>query len=328
MTVPAPLPPSSDAVSGPYRVHSLLLNAAVDPNAGKVRWDPARSLWNGTMLIAAVILGPIYFSWSALAVFFVLLELTMLAGHSVGFHRRLIHRTFQCPKWLERLLVWTGTLVGMQGPFWVIQSHDFRDWAQRQQHCHPYLRHGQGMVKDAFWNLHCRLELAHPPRFDPGPGIGDDPFYRFLQRTWMLQQLPLALLLYALGGMPWLVWGLCVRVATGVSMHWFVGYICHSHGPQSWVVDQGAVQAHNVPWAAWFSMGESWHNNHHAFPASARHGLYPGQTDIGYAFLRLLERCGLVSNIQTPAVLPPRAGISAVNAAASSILPKHESAES
>jgi sn-1 stearoyl-lipid 9-desaturase len=77
-------------------------------------------------------------------------------------------------------------------------------------------------------------------------------------------------------------------------------------------VDNGAVQAHNVPWAAIPTMGESWHNNHHAFPASARHGLYPGQLDLGYEFLRLLERVGLVWNIQTPATLPPRSGITAV----------------
>jgi stearoyl-CoA desaturase (delta-9 desaturase) len=238
----------------------------------------------------------------------------------VGFHRRLIHRTFQCPKWLERMLVWSGTLVGMQGPFWVIQSHDFRDWAQRQPNCHPYLRHGQGRLKDAVWNLHCRLKLQHPPGFDPGPGIGDDPFYRFLQRTWMLQQLPVAIALYAIGGMPWLIWGVCVRVTTGVSMHWFVGYICHSHGPQSWLVNHGAIQAHNVPWAAIPSMGESWHNNHHAFPASARHGLYPGQIDLGYQFVLLLGRLGLASGIQTPQVLPPRTGITPVAPDAMSIL--------
>jgi sn-1 stearoyl-lipid 9-desaturase len=235
----------------------------------------------------------------------------MCTGHSVGFHRRLIHRTFQCPKWLERLLVWSGTLVGIQGPFWVVQSHDLRDWAQRQPDCHPYLRHGQGMLKDAFWNLHCRLKLQSPPGFDPGPGIGDDPFYRFLQRTWMLQQLPVALFLYAVGGMPWLVWGVCVRVTTGVSMHWFVGYICHSHGPQSWIVNQA------IP-----SMRESWHNNHHAFPASARHGLYPGQIDLGYQFVLLLERLGLASDIQTPQLLPPRSGISPVAPDALSILPQ------
>ncbi len=305
---------TDDSICGPYKVNSLIIDPKHDPMTGSVTWDPSRSLWNGGMLLAALLLGPMYFTWGALAVFVGLLGATMCAGHSVGFHRRLIHRTFKCRKWVERVLVWAGTLVGMQGPFWVIHSHDFRDWAQRQRNCHPYLRHGQGMLKDAFWNLHCRLTLRNPPGFDPGPGIGDDAFYRFLQRTWMLQQLPLALLLYAIGGVPWVVWGVCVRVTTGVSMHWFVGYICHSHGPQSWIVDNGAVQAHNVPWAAIPSMGESWHNNHHAFPASALHGLYPGQIDIGFQFVRGLQKLGLAWDIQTPASLPARGGITPLQA--------------
>ncbi len=302
----------NDAASGPFKVNSLSIDPLADPMAGRVTWDRSRSLWNGGMLLAAVVLGPIYFSWTALAVYIVLLGLTMCFGHSIGIHRRLIHRTFACPLWLEKVMVWSGTLVGMQGPFWTIQSHDFRDWAQRQPNCHPYLRHGQGRLKDAFWSLHCRLQLDNPPGFDPGPGIGDDRFYQFLQRTWMLQQVPVAIVLYLIGGMPWVVWGVFARVATGVTMHWFVGYICHSSGPQSWTVNNGAVQAHNVPWAAIFSMGESWHNNHHAFPASARHGLYAGQLDIGFAVIRCLERIGLAWDVQTPDVLPMREGLTAV----------------
>jgi stearoyl-CoA desaturase (delta-9 desaturase) len=304
----------------PYRVNSLQLTADVDATAGTVSWDAPRSLWNSGMFVASMILGPLLFSWSAFAVFVILLAATMCAGHSVGFHRRLIHRTFECPKWLERILVWSGTLVGMQGPFWVIHSHDLRDWSQRQRTCHDFLKHGRGWVVDGWWNLHCRLSLAHPPAFDPGPGIADDPFYRFLQRTWMLQQLPLAIVLYPFGGWSWVVWGVCVRVTVGVSMHWFIGYLCHSHGPQSWLVDDGAVQAHNVPWSAIPSMGESWHNNHHAFPASARHGLYPGQLDLGFSFLRLLEKLGLAWSIQVPQNLPRRSGISPAAPHAESVL--------
>lgn len=305
----------ADATQGPFRVSSLAIDEHCDPLRGRVEWDAARSLWNGGMLAVSVLVAPFCASWSALAVFLLLLLATMCSGHSVGFHRRLIHRSFRCRKWLERALVWSGTLVGMQGPFWVIHSHDLRDWAQRQPDCHPYLRHGRGPWRDAWWSLHCRLVLDHAPRFDPGPGIGDDPFYRFLQCTWMLQQLPLALLLFALGGWAWVVWGVCVRVTAGVTMHWFVGYLCHTHGPQDWLVDDGAVQAHNVPWAALPSMGESWHNNHHAFPASARHGLYPGQVDIGYRFICWLERRGLAWDVQTPQNLPPRPGISPVRSA-------------
>src|SRR5215470_17223819 len=145
----------------------------------------------------------------------------------------------------ERQPTETARGIGRAVPFWVIHSHDIRDWAQRQPDCHPFLKHGRGLWWDGVWNLHCRLQLDRPPGFDPGPGIGDDPFYRFLQSTWMLQQLPVALILYLIGGLPWIVWGVCVRVTVGVSMHWFVGYWCHTHGPQNWLVDDGAVQAHD-----------------------------------------------------------------------------------
>ena len=100
-----------------FKVNSLTLGPDVDPMSGIASWDPTRSVWNTSMLAAALVLGPIFFTWSAFGVFVVLLAITMCAGHSVGFHRRLIHRTFKCPKWLERVLVWSGTLVGMQGPF-------------------------------------------------------------------------------------------------------------------------------------------------------------------------------------------------------------------
>jgi len=298
-----------DATHGPFKVHSLTIATDTDPLSGYASWDPARSLWNGGMMLAAIFLGPVFFTWGAFGAFLSLLLITMCTGHSVGFHRRLIHRTFQCPKWVERILVWSGTLVGMQGPFWVIRAHDIRDWAQRQQDCHAFLKHGGGMLRDGWWNLHCRLTLDKPPLFDPGAGIGNDPFYRFLQNTWMLQQIPLAVLLYVMGGWPWVIWGICVRVTVGVTSHWFVGYLCHTHGPQSWIVDDGAVQAHDVPWAAILSMGESWHNNHHAFPASARHGIFPGQLDIGFRFVKLLERLGLAWNVQAPETLPLRQGI-------------------
>ena len=304
----------------PYKVNSLVLGPGVSPVDGRVEWAPVRSMWNGSMLIGALILGPLYFSWSALAVYLLLSAVTLCTGHSVGFHRRLVHRSFKCPKWLERVLVWSGAAVGMGGPLWTIRTHDTRDWAQRQPHCHDYLAHRHGLLKDGWWNLHCRLVLDNPPGFDPGPGIGDDRFYRFLERSWMLHQVPIGIALYALGGMPWLAWGVFVRVASCTTMHWFISYFAHTRGPQSWLVDGAGVQAHDVPIAAIPTMGESWHNNHHAFPASARHGLYPGQPDPGYRFIQLLQRLGLAWDVQTPSTLPPRPGISPARPGATDVL--------
>jgi fatty-acid desaturase len=142
-------------VRDPYKVNSLVLGPDVDPVHGRVEWNPKRSLWNGAMLLAACVLAPLYFSWGALLVFLALTAFTLCAGHSVGFHRRLVHRSFACPKWVERGLVWCGAVVGMGGPIWTIRTHDTRDWAQRQPDCHDYLAHRHGLVKDGWWNLHC-----------------------------------------------------------------------------------------------------------------------------------------------------------------------------
>lgn len=292
--------------SDPYGVHSLVPGPEADPVSGTVRWAPRHSLWNGGMLLCALTLGPLTATWDAVLVFLLLSAVTLCAGHSVGMHRRLIHRSFDCPLWVERTLVWLGTAVGMGGPLWTIRTHDSRDWAQRQPLCHDYFAHRQGLLKDAWWNLHCCLDLDRPPTLEPTPEIAGDSFYAALERTWMLQQLPIALLLYPLGGWSWVVWGVCVRVAVCVTGHWFVGYFAHRQGPQSWLVEGAGVQAHDVPIVAIPTMGESWHNNHHAFPASARHGLYPGQADPGWRFIQALALIGLVWNIRTPENLLPR----------------------
>mgnify|MGYP001588677003 CR=1 FL=1 len=290
----------------PCAVNSLIETPGSSPTEGRVVWDPAHSMWNGAMLAVTLAFGLATFSLSAFAVFVVLTGAALLLGHSVGFHRRLIHGSFDCPLWLERLLVWIGTLVGMSGPFWMIRTHDLRDWAQRQPDCHDYLAHRRPMAIDAVWQMNCRLVLDQPPTFDLGR-IGRDPFYRFLEHTWMWQQAPVAGLLWLMGGWSFVVWGVCVRVSISVIGHWFVGHLAHRRGPQTWLVREAGVQAHDVPWAAIPTMGEAWHNNHHAWPGSARIGLYPGQSDWGYRFIQLLARLGLAWDVQTPESMSERA---------------------
>ncbi|NYT39419.1 acyl-CoA desaturase [Sphingomonas sp. R-74633] len=297
----------------PHAVNYLVDTPGADPVHGQVRWAPVQSLWNGGMMAATLILGPLTLTPAAGVVFVVTTGATLLLGHSVGYHRRLIHGSFACPLWLERVLVWFGAMVGMSGPFAIIRTHDLRDWAQRRADCHPYLSHANPMWKDAWWQLHCRLELTAPPRFDLGR-IGRDPVYRFLEASWMVQQLPIAALLLWAGGWGFVVWGLCARVFVCVHGHWFVGHLAHNRGPQSWIVADAGVQAHDVPWAGFITMGEAWHNNHHAFPGSAKIGLYPGQSDLGFVFIQVLERAGLAWDVRTPGTLPSRPSLQAIEA--------------
>jgi len=289
-------------VAGSERIVAV---EAADPVAGVVRWSPQKSIWIGTMTLAAIVLGPLYVSWSALALFVVTTGVTLCLGHSIGMHRRLIHGSFQCPRWLEYTCVYLGVLVGMAGPIGMTRMHDLRDWAQRQPTCHPFLRHGQGFWADGWQQLHCKVHLDWPPRFEPEPRL-TTAFYTALDRTWMAQQLPWAILFWVVGGPSWVVWGICARIAVSVTGHWLVGHFAHREGGQHWIVKGAAVQGYDVKVAGLISMGESWHNNHHAFPGSAKLGLYEGQVDLGWRIIQLFERLGLAWNIVTPAELPAR----------------------
>jgi fatty-acid desaturase len=280
-----------------------------DAVVGSVHWKPVKSLWISVMTVAALVAGPLTFTWGALALFIATTAVTVCLGHSLGMHRRLIHRSYDCPLWLERLFVYLGTLVGMAGPYGMIRQHDIRDWAQRKAGCHPYLAHRSSILRDGWWQLHCELELARPPALVIERHVRDDRFYQLVERTWMAQQLPWAILFYAVGGVPWLVWGIAVRVAASVTGHWLVGYFAHNRGPCSWHIEGAGVQGYNVSYCGLITMGEAWHNNHHAFPSSARLGLRAGEVDPGWWVLRMLRSVGLVWGIKTPETLPYRANL-------------------
>lgn len=267
---------------------------------GRIEWAPAKSLWIGGMVTAALFLGPVFVTPGAVALFAATTIVTLCAGHSVGMHRLLVHRSFSAKPWVEYVLVYLGTLVGMAGLVGMVRLHDMRDWAQRQSACHDLHANRLPMLRDAMLQMHARLVLTHPPRFVLEPRIACGRVFRWLEATWMLQQLPWAALFYAVGGWPWLVWGIPVRVAVSLTGHWLVVHLTHRVGPQGWVVDGESVQGHDLPAAAWFTFGEAWHSTHHAWPESACLGMEPGQADLGWRLLRGLERLGLVWSLQQP----------------------------
>ncbi|MEH6436966.1 acyl-CoA desaturase [Massilia sp. DD77] len=280
---------------------------------GTVRWSPVKSLWWTGMTATAIVGGAMTFSWSAFALFVVLTAAVLLFGHSLGSHRKLIHDSFACPGWLEYVLVYMGVQVGLSGPLGLLAQHDLRDHSQSQPHCHDYLRHGRPFLLDGWWQLHCELQLDAPPALPVRASVANDRFYRFLERSWMLQQLPPALLLYLAGGWAFVIWGVCARIAAGVTGHWLIGWFAHNHGGMHHAVDGAAVQGRNVRFAALLTMGESWHNNHHAFPGSARLGLYAGEWDPGWWTLMLLKRAGLVWQLRLPDACPARPELRALD---------------
>lgn len=271
---------------------------------GAVRYAPAKSVWFIGMAAATLVGGAFTVSAGAVALFLVSTATVLLFGHSLGSHRKLIHDSYSCPRWLEYVLVYCGVQVGLAGPIGLLRQHELRDYAQRLPDCHDFLRHGRGPLVDAWWQLNCDLMLAKPPHVSIEARIANDRFYQFLEQTWMLQQVPPALLFYLWGGWPFVVWGVCARITASVFGHWLIGYFAHNHGEMHYEVAGAAVQGRNIRFTSLLTMGECWHNNHHAYPGSARLGLRGDEFDPGWEVLLLLRRAGLVWGLRLPPDLP------------------------
>lgn len=286
------------------RIHPV--SPFTNPLHGHLVWAPRKSLWFTAHALIALLAGWWTFSTGAFALFVGFTAFTLCLGLTVGLHRLLVHRSFECPPWLEYLLVHLGLLVGMGGPRDILHIHDMRDWAQRHAECHPFYSEQDSVGRTLWHQMHFALRLDHPPAFLIEPRVADDPAYRWMQRTWMWHQLPWAVLFYLVGGVGWVIWGISVRIVVSLTGHWLVGYFVHNRGDRDWHLEGHGVQGFNLRHLGLITMGEAWHNNHHAYPGSARMGLDARQLDPGWWFIRLLMACRLAWDVKTPAHFPPR----------------------
>jgi len=279
-----------------------------DDQAGEIRWNPQKSLFYFAMAAMGLLALP-YANTKDWMIFITLTGVTILAGHSVGMHRLLIHNSFRTSKWLEYCLVYLGVLVGMAGPLGMIRLHDARDWHQRQLQCPAFPSHAVGFWRDAWWQLHCTFHLTYPPEFEFEKSVAQSRFYRWLERTWMLQQIPLGFILFLTGGWSLVGIGIGFRVFISLTGHWIVGHFAHKRGEQRWVIDKLPVQGYNLPYLSWLTFGENWHGNHHAFPESALLGVEEHQSDPGFMFIRVLEKLGLAWDVKLPHHIQRRKGL-------------------
>ncbi|KAJ0794578.1 putative fatty acid desaturase domain, acyl-CoA desaturase [Helianthus annuus] len=127
--------------------------------------------------------------------------------------------------------------------------------------------------------------------------LKNQAFYRFLKRTYALHTIAFAALLYVVGGFSYIVWVLGVAGTLGYHGTFLVNSVCHIWGSHVW--NTGDLSKNNW-WVALLSFGEGWHNNHHAFEYSARHGLEWWQIDVGWYIIRFLEVVGLATNVKLP----------------------------
>jgi stearoyl-CoA desaturase (Delta-9 desaturase) len=247
--------------------------------------------------------------WSDLVVFAIMYAGTGL-GITVGFHRLLTHRAFKTTKGVRATLAILGS-AAIEGPVisWVAdhrKHHAFSD-APGDPHS-PHVDHGHGLKGALRGLLHAHVGwlFIHTHRGAKdryAPDLIADPVVRFIDRTflvWALGGLGMAFALgYAIGGtldaaLTGLLWGGGVRMLVVHHVTYSINSLCHFFGSRRFPTGD---ESRNLAWLAPITFGEAWHNNHHAFPTSAAHGLRRWEIDPSAAVIRLLERLGLAWNV-------------------------------
>jgi stearoyl-CoA desaturase (delta-9 desaturase) len=276
---------------------------------GEARLSRGKVLRQALLHAGALVGGGLFFSWSAVAVAAGLLAVTMCLGVSVGFHRGLIHRGFQTSRAVEAVLSVLGTLAGLGGILGMSRVHHRRDYHQNQPECPAYFGYEGGFLQAMgyalFFDSVARDESVYPP---VDPRVASRPLFQWLERAGLWLQVPLALVLLVAGGPAFVAWGIFVRLALTQDGFWAIHYVSHVSGEQPYELPGAAEQGRNTGWLALLSMGESWHNTHHAYPSSAQMGVGWRQPDPGFWAVRALEWLGLVWDVKTVSNLPLREG--------------------
>jgi len=234
-------------------------------------------------------------SWPAVIVALVLYWVGGSLGIGIGFHRLLTHRSFVVPKFVEYFLVLCGTLALEGGPIqWVTTHRIHHAHTDREEDPHTP-RHG-GWWAHVGWILHPTENLKDKARFRRyAPELVDDAFYCWLNRFYYVPLIALAVALLGIGGVKVMLWGIFLRVTIGLHCTWLVNSATHLWGKQRFSTRE---DSRNSLWVALLTFGEGWHNNHHAFPRAARHGLAWYEIDLNWMGIRVLQYLGVARAIR------------------------------
>jgi len=271
----------------------------VPPDVGRVELDPVRALWLWGMLVITGLAALPALTAGRVVTSLGLTLLTLCLGHSVGLHRGLIHASYESSPAVRGTLAWLFVLSGLGGPLSWARLHAVRDYWQGRRDCPRLFAYDHSLLRDFGWNLHLRFVPADERALERLPhGVLEDPWLRFLERTWPLHVLALAGFLFALDGPGAVAVCVCARTAAGILGHWFVGYAAHRWGERRYRIRGAREGGTNLWFLGVISFGEGFHNNHHAFPRSARMGLRTHELDLGWLALLSMRRLGLVSRLR------------------------------
>ncbi len=285
---------SEDRVTVKLRVVNLI--GVITPFAG--------------VIVAIVLLWDIAFTWIDLLLLLGMYLITA-TGITIGYHRLFTHRSFKTPKAIEVMLSIMGSMAA-EGPVlqWVAQHRMHHQHSDGDHDPHSPHGHGTGIRQSikGMWHAHMGWFIYKQPR-NLEKYVKDLRKQRVLVFTsklfpvWVLAGLVLPAILGGLFTWSWtgalwgFIWGGLVRVFLVHHVTWSVNSVCHIWGTRPY---NSHDESRNNPIVGVLALGEGWHNNHHAFPTSARHGLRWWQLDISYIIIYAMSKVGLASDLRIP----------------------------
>ena len=235
-----------------------------------------------------------FFSWQAFVAMLVMHWLTCSIGICLGYHRFLSHKSLKLRTPARILVNLCGVLSGEGSPLMWAATH-------RVHHARSDLHGDPHTPNDGSWWSHIVwLFMNHDKKCREAlyqryvPDLLKDPVLVFFEKTYGPILILSGVALYAFGGWPWLLWGLCFRMFVAYHSTWFVNSATHIWGYRNYETDD---RSRNLWWVALLSYGEGWHNNHHAHPRLARAGHKWWEIDMTFYAIRALQFVGLAYDV-------------------------------
>jgi stearoyl-CoA desaturase (delta-9 desaturase) len=258
-----------------------------------------RPNWITIIVLALFHIGAVaalfQFTWSLFAVAAALYWVTICFGISMGYHRLHTHRSYVIPRPLEYFFAICGALTLEGGPIFWVATHRIH----HQKSDQPGDPHSP---RDGAWWSHMGWILFGESKHSDtvamakyAPDLAKQRFYVWLNNYHWVPMVILGGILFAFGGLPMILWGVCLRVVVGLHSTWLVNSATHMWGSRRFDTKD---DSRNSWWVALLTFGEGWHNNHHAHPTSARHGLAWYEFDPSWIQIRILKALGIARHLR------------------------------
>jgi fatty-acid desaturase len=218
-------------------------------------------------------------------------------GIGIGYHRLLTHRGFRAPRWVERFLTVCGTLALEGGPIAWVATHRIHH-QNTDKESDPHSPRDGGLWAHMGWIFTGKAMHNSSGELSPFvPDLRKDQFYVWISKWHWVPLALLAVAIFAIGGWSCLLWGIFFRTVVGLHATWLVNSATHMWGSRRFLTSDTST---NNFWVALLTFGEGWHNNHHAAPQSARHGLAWYELDLNWYGIWTLRALGLAWEVKLP----------------------------